>query len=425
MLEKLRSGNILLGGFDSGNTKDKISFLDNEGNIQSFEISKVIAPAPATKLNVEGPNRNNKTVDAAQDIDSLHVQVQSKSLDHKENGASWYVGYYAKDKKGKAEPQISNDGRSEDKFNLQNKALHVIPLLTGIAIAAKRSGMSEVNVPFSGGMPIEDFKNRGGDYISELLIGEHEIKFIDGAYEGSTVKININTSTINIEGVHSTLALEFDIKKGGIVEIADFDLPDNYILNDCGAGTTDNAVFLNGLLDKESSTNSHIGTNKYIDVIISDIKTELLDRIASKEKYSTYREYFQDMEAPIKSREEFVKMYLEPQIDKLLSDENYQLKFSINWGPVKGEDVTEIVMKQLKKYADEQLKDLMKKWIDTNVDKMINVGGGVLFGYAFLKEMKNEDIIFPPNLKEAAYFTSRSYLISNYVEQLEKFSVEV
>lgn len=423
MVNKLLSENILIGGYDSGNTKDKISYLNEKGNIRSFEIPKVIAPAPKTKLKVEGPKKNENQV--SEDIDLLHVQVQSKSLDHKDNGETWYVGSYAKDKKGKRETEIKADGTAEEKFNLQNKALHIIPLITGIAVAAKRSGKSDVVVPYSGGMPIEDYKNRGGDYISELLIGGHEIKFIDGIYEGSTVKINISSATINIEGVHSTLALEFDIVDGEIVEIENRKLPENYLLNDLGAGTTDNAVFINSILNKESSTNSFIGTNKYIDLIIRDIKEELLKRIAENKKYAAFRNFFENMEAPIKTREEFIKSYLEPEIDKMLENDKYEPTFIVKWGPVKDEDVTDIVMKHLKDYADEQIKDLMEKWIDTNVDKMINVGGGLLFGYPFFKDLKkNEDIIFPANIKESPYFTSRSYLISNYLEQLDQFATK-
>lgn len=421
MLEKIQSENILLGGFDSGNTKDKISFINNEGNIESFEIPKVIAPAPKTKLNLSGPKKNNEQ--EIEDVDLLHVIVESKSLDHKDNGESWYVGIYAKDKKGKIEPVIKEDGTAEEKFNMQNKALHIIPLLTGIAIASLRVGKDSVEVPFSGGMPIEDYKKHGGQFIKELLMGNHTVKFIDGKNEGKIVNINITSATINIEGVYSTLALEFDIKNGEIVEIPNQQLPDSFILNDLGAGTTDNAVFIDGVLNKESSTNSTIGTNKYIDLIINDIKDELLKRISTNKKYEAFKNYFENMEAPIRTREEFIKTYLEPEISKLLDDNKYELKILVKWGPVKNEDVTEIVMKHLKSYVDEQLNDLMQKWIENNVDKMILVGGGVLFGYPFFKELKNDDIIFPTNLKDAAYFTSRSYLISNYVEYLDSLSV--
>ena len=429
-MEKLFLENFLLGGYDSGNTKDKISFLDNDGNIQSLEIAKVIAPAPATKLNIAGPNRHNRSLDVkVTDVDLLHVQVLSKSLDHKENGKAWYVGSYAKDKDGKIETKLKEDGTSEAKFNLENKPLHIIPLLTGIAIAAKRNGKYEVIVPFSGGMPIEDYKNRGGNFLKELLIGEHEVKFIDGEYENSSVKITIDTATINIEGVHSTLALEFDIKNGEIVEL-DIELPESYILNDCGAGTTDNAVFFDGVLDKAHSTNSFIGTNKYIDLIIKDVKNELLKLIEEKEAYSNYREFFKDMEPPIKSREDFVNNYLEPEIDKLINDDSYEPEFLVKWGPVrgetgKGEDVTEIVMNYLNEYAKEQERDLMNKWINSGVEKIICVGGGVLFGYPHFKNKKSKDFILPENLKEAPYFTSRSYLISNYVEQLDRQNVQV
>lgn len=428
-MEKLFQENILLMGNDSGNTKDKTSYLDNKGNIASFEIAKVIAAAPATKLNISGPHRHNREDAEVQDVEMLHVMVQSKSLDHKDNGKSWYVGSYAKDKDGKIETKLNQDGSSEEKFNLQNKALHIITLLTGIAVGAMREGKTNVNVPFSGGMPIEDYKNRGGNFLKELLLGQHEVRFIDGVYEGKTVNITIDHATINIEGVHSTLALEFDIQNGEIVEL-DLELPESYILNDLGAGTSDNAVFYDDVLDKTKSTNSFIGTNKYIDAIIADIKAHLIQLIDSNDKYAAFREYFKDMEAPIKSREEFVKTYLEPEIDKMLENKDYQPKFFVKWGPVKGDngkgiDVSEIVLNHLIAYGKEQEKDLMGKWINTSVDKLICVGGGVLFGYPhFVKLAENKDFILPANIKESPYFTSRSYLISNFVEQLDREAVK-
>ncbi|MCZ2845862.1 MAG: hypothetical protein O2U61_05110, partial [Candidatus Bathyarchaeota archaeon] len=260
---------FLIGGYDCGNIKNKISFLDKQGNIQSFEVSTVIAEAPASKVNL----KSSKAAKQIQDTDQLHVRVKSQSLDSDDNNKNWYVGVYAKDKKDSVQPLVNEEGKTEDKFGENNKKVYLIPLLSGIAVAAMRSGKESVIVPFSGGVPIEDYKKRGEEHYLEILRGDHELEFIDGPYEGKSVKIKIADGSINIEGVHSVLGLQFDIKEGEIIEIEgnDFDVDGSFQLNDLGAGTTDKAVFEDGELNKTLSTNSNIGTNKFIDKMLSEI----------------------------------------------------------------------------------------------------------------------------------------------------------
>src|SRR5690606_13957454 len=114
-----------------------------------------------------------------EDVDLLHVRVKSKSLDAKDNNKTWYVGVYAKDKEERIEPTVNEEGKTEDKFSQSNKKLHNIPLFTGMAVAALRSKKNTVTIPFSGGVPIEDYKNRGEDQILDMLFGDHIVEFID------------------------------------------------------------------------------------------------------------------------------------------------------------------------------------------------------------------------------------------------------
>lgn len=414
MVEKVLAEETLIGGYDTGNNKLKVSFLDSKGNIQSFAIPTVVAEAPVSKIELKSSKDSVNN-----DVDLLHVRIKSKSLNNTDQNKAWYVGDYAKNKDSKIEPVVNAEGKTEDKLSQANKKLHLIPLFTGMAVAALRSGKKKVNVPFSGGVPIEDFKTRGEAQILEMMYGEHLIEFIDGEYEGETVTIIINDGTINVEGVHSILALMFDIKNGEIVEIPELadKIGENFAINDLGAGTTDKALFEDGILNKEMSTNNDIGTNLYIDSI--------LKKIQSHEKFDRIRDFVKDENGPFKTREEFIQTLIMPEISKVIDNPNYQPKFITKWGPVKNVDVTDIVVEEMERYAKDQHNDLMGFWLKTNTEKMIVVGGGVLFGYIGLRKLKEEeeDFIFPVNLETSAFITSRSYLIANYMEQLDKSSV--
>lgn len=417
---------FLVGGYDCGNIKNKISFLDNVGNIQSFEVSTVIAEAPASKVNL----KSSKVAKKNEDTDQLHVRVKSESLDSNDRNKSWYVGVYAKDKDGSMQPEVDAEGKTENKFSQENKKIYLIPLLTGIAVAAMRSDKESVIVPFSGGVPIEDFKKRGENYYLDLLMGDHEIEFIDGSYEGKTVKIKIADGSINIEGVHSVLGLQFDIKEGEIIEIEgnDFDVDGSFQLNDLGAGTTDKAVFDDGELNKTQSTNSDIGTNSYIDRMIKEIlevaEFERLRKISKEGK-----------KGPFNTRENFVDKLLKPEIEKMIDRDReikelsskeqekatrYQPKYLVSWGPVKNIDVTEIVNRNTEEYVDSQYADLMETWLETSVDYNVLSGGGVLFGYYYITKLVEEGFILPQIVEESAFITSRSYCIQNFMEQTEK-----
>lgn len=254
MVEQMLSNNMLLGGFDTGNIKAKISFLNEKGNIESFSVPTVIAEAPPAKIDLKSaPSKKNDYVNEKdEDIELLHVRIISNSLDGDARSRAWYVGAYAKDQEDRQEPTVDEMGKTEDKFSQKNKKLHLIPLFTSMAVAAARIGKEEVSVPFSGGMPIEDYKLRGEEQILEMLYGEHTVEFLDGTYEGKKIKITINDGTMNVEGVSSVLALLFDIINGEIVEVEgmDAEIGESYAINDLGAGTSDNAFFEDGELNK-------------------------------------------------------------------------------------------------------------------------------------------------------------------------------
>ncbi|AHZ55303.1 ParM/StbA family protein [Bacillus thuringiensis] len=422
MVEQMLSKNMLLGGFDTGNIKAKISFLNEKGNIESFAIPTVIAEAPPAKIDLKSaPSKKNDYVNEKdEDIELLHVRIISNSLDGDARSRAWYVGAYAKDQEDRQEPTVDEMGKTEDKFSQKNKKLHLIPLFTSMAVAAARIGKEEVSVPFSGGMPIEDYKLRGEEQILEMLYGEHTVEFLDGTYEGKKIKITINDGTMNVEGVSSVLAILFDIVNGEIVEVEgmDAEIGESYAINDLGAGTSDNAFFEDGELNKKLSTNTDLGTNKYIDEILKNIKERFMENEILKSFMTD------EIESPFKTREDFIQRLVMPEVEKMIEDDTYKPTFSVKWGPVK-ENVTDIVMDGMLKYAEDQKASLMKFWFKTNADKNIVVGGGVLFGYAGLRDLKEQDgFILPKNIQESAYFTSRSYLIANLLEQLNKEGVE-
>ncbi|GAB6485391.1 MULTISPECIES: ParM/StbA family protein [Bacillus cereus group] len=422
MVEQMLSNNMLLGGFDTGNIKAKISFLNEKGNIESFSVPTVIAEAPPAKIDLKSaPSKKNDYINEKdEDIELLHVRIISNSLDGDARSRAWYVGAYAKDQEDRQEPTVDEMGKTEDKFSQKNKKLHLIPLFTSMAVAAARIGKEEVSVPFSGGMPIEDYKLRGEEQILEMLYGEHTVEFLDGTYEGKKIKITINDGTMNVEGVSSVLALLFDIVNGEIVEVEgmDAEIGESYAINDLGAGTSDNAFFEDGELNKKLSTNTDLGTNKYIDEILKNIKERFMENEILKSFMTD------EIESPFKTREDFIQRLVMPEVEKMIEDDTYKPTFSVKWGPVK-ENVTDIVMDGMLKYAEDQKASLMKFWFKTNADKNIVVGGGVLFGYAGLRDLKEQDgFILPKNIQESAYFTSRSYLIANLLEQLNKEGVE-
>lgn len=405
----------LIGGYDSGSNTLKISYLNDLGNIESFGIATVIAEAPLSKVDLKASNKSKGKQNDL--LDLLHVRVSSNNLHNTDKSKAWYVGNYAKNLENRIEPKINEDGKTEDKFSQQNKKLHLIPLFTGMAIAALKTGRETIEVPFSGGVPIEDYKVRGEQEILTMIFGEHIVEFLDGEFEGKSVKITIKEGSLNVEGVHTIMGLSFNISEFELEEnkkIADKLNVDSVTIADLGGGTTDKALFEEGVLNKTLSTNTDIGTNFYIDSIIQ--------KISELDHFKEVRESAKNKEDAkiFKTREAFINTLIAPEVKKMIEDKQYKPAFKVKWGFAPEIDVTDIVLEGMKEYFENQKQDLLSYWVETNSDVMVIVGGGLLFGYYYFKDLKEKykGIIFPTDLYDSPYITSRSYLISNYLEQL-------
>lgn len=412
-ITQLNQKGILLVGADSGNTSGKFSFLDEHGDMRSFVIPTVIAPAPSSKIYLEDVTK--KDIPA---VNLLHLRINSRSLSTGNTNSFWYVGSYAKDKDKRIEPQIIMTSTTQEKSSQKKyqNDLHVITTLAGLAVATILSSRTEVTVPYSGGLPINEFKEIGEEKALQAIKGDHEVEFIDGPFEKKIVRLHIHDGAVHVEGVTSSLALSFDIKKGELVETELGEtLGENFALGDLGAGTTDNVLFTENGINKELSGKINpIGTNQFID--------ELMREIADIPEFSPIREMIADDKiVPYKTREHFMSEVVESEIIKMVDDPEYQPVFKANWMYITNVDVTEKVLAKLEAYGDIQVKELMTFWAKAmNTSKFVLVGGGLLFGYPVFKNMKDR-FVFPPNLKDAQFFTSRSYLIANYLDHYEKY----
>ncbi|KJD42317.1 ParM/StbA family protein [Paenibacillus terrae] len=387
----------LFGGSDAGNTTGKISFINQEGNIQSISIATLVAPADEKG----DPLKNNNKVSMT---DRLHVYIQSKAI----KGTYYYVGNFARDKKDVEQP---NGG---PKFSSE---MHFVTELTGLAIAAASLEEYYVTHHYAGGLPIEEFKVRGGEFL-EKIKGEHKIEFLDGLFLGKTVTINITGGEVNIEGATTSLALTNDIVNNKIIELPtakDFDEND-YVLGDLGAGTTDVALFQEDGLNGINSTNFTFGTNKTIDAIIAEI-SEIQD---FKDTHAFLKENNIEIESPFSNREQFINQVVKPQVKQMIKDKKYEPKFKISWGRVVDVDVTEIVLKHMESYSQEVDKNfkLFSYTKAANVRNFYLVGGGVLFGYYYFRNMEFYKLPDIKVIEEAQYFTSRAYLINSFVSQM-------
>jgi len=99
----------LIIGKDSGSISTKITFLNNDGEFENFEIPTVISKAPEVALDYGG---NFNSDDMAIE-DYLHLRISSNSLDKDANNLTWYVGELAKNMPNKIQPAVE-DGRTEE-----------------------------------------------------------------------------------------------------------------------------------------------------------------------------------------------------------------------------------------------------------------------------------------------------------------------
>lgn len=406
----------LIIGKDAGNISTKITYINSSGELVNFTIPTVIAKAPETAVHYGG---DIEVTDVSLE-DYLHVRVNSNSLDKTDNNQSWFVGDLAKDDQNKIQPVVE-DGAAEDKFSENNRKLFIIPVLTGIAVAALENGLKNVEVPLSIGLPSETYLKQE-QILKQRFLGTHTITFVDGAYRNETVQIHIapETAQIHAEAVTTVLALRLDVKKNKLVKNPLFDNLNGkpYILSDLGAGTNDSSAFdangLNKVITRQFAAKQGKGTNLYIDAI--------LEEIIQLDEFKMQREMMGDSlsgnKSPeLSSRETFMKNIIKPTVEKVVNAELKQeeVKFKISWGAKRNVDITEIVLKHMKAYADEQIKILHSLWNIFDAEASIVVGGGVLFGYLGGLNNLEEQGFTLPDLANSQYFTSKSYAIAAYI----------
>ncbi|USK62317.1 ParM/StbA family protein [Peribacillus asahii] len=403
-LEFLFDPKKLIASSDSGNISNKITYINKDGNIDSINIPSIIGIDAETTPSNLGEDAS-KNASFAEEM-KLHVNIKSNALPKNRTNAFYTVGEYA---------QITTEENLEEtsvdaKDKLGNE-IHVVTTLTGLALAAwKTNKADEIQVPLSIGLPIEEAKKTTDEKL-QVYIGKHIVTAIDGPYKGQTITIEITDVQVNVEGVTSYLGLAYDLVNG---EFKDTEFGSKigaeFAIADLGAGTFDIGLYDEAGLNPHKSTNYPIGTNLYIERIMNDIvQMPAFERRVARAKRA-------GIEPKITfTREEFMRKFIKPVIARVIEEPKYTPVYNVTWGP-QTEDATEIVVKHMKDYADEIISKVDLFMAKTNVPQMVLVGGGLLFGYAFLKELQEEDCVFPPNLQEASYFTSKSFLLRSIIE---------
>jgi plasmid segregation protein ParM len=418
--------NKLLTGIDAGNISTKVSFLNTKGNIESFAIPTVIAPAPASAV------AYNNQVDKREDVqieDYLHIRVNSSAMDKDDNNRAWYVGESANKSTDKMQPSIDENGDAEDKFSDKNREVFVLPVLAGIAVSALKSDKTHVVAPLSIGIPSKSYL-KYEQTLKQRFIGKHLITFIDGQFTDQTVTIEIHEddAQIHAESVTTAMALMYDIKDGDLMEteLSQKLEGKTYTVADLGAGTSDYAVFTENELDKVMTRRfaeenegelSRVGTNTYIEDIIEaiyndpafDRNRELVERSKEPEKVRP---------AELTSREIFMKKIIKPVVEEALLS-GKKPNFEYTWARAKNVPITKYIVDEMEKYAEKQMNNIETAWITANTDCIIAVGGGVLFGYfGGLSKLQDDEVIIP-DLLESQYFTSKAYLIVNFLMNMQ------
>ncbi len=386
----------LVSGVDGGNTRTKVSFLGKGGNIISFALPTVIAPADSNG----DPFKENGDRRELSDIDRLHVHIQSKALPR----TYYFVGDWARDKKDMLQPEGVQDKHASE--------LHTVATLTGLALAVLKQEKREAVLSYSGGLPIEEHKRIDESQVLAKLIGDHSIEFLDGKFIGQKVTLHITKGKIHVEGITSSLGLRYNIRKNEIVALEyGTEIGSQYALADLGAGTLDLALYDQDGLNGYASTNLPLGTNHYID--------RMIDEIFENEVFADVKAFLEKQGKALqkyRNREEFVTEVLYPGVKRIM--ENHEPLFTVSWARVQDVDVTDIVLKHMKDYFEAVRDQLELFWFEKapKVKTFVLVGGGVLFGYHFIKDLKEYTLPSQEILEDSAFFTSRAYLIANYVE---------
>ncbi|WP_332237917.1 hypothetical protein [Sporolactobacillus sp. KGMB 08714] len=401
----------LFAGVDPGNTSTKVSYLNQEGNIESFAIPTVMAPAPATAA----AELSNSELTGGQQLrgeDVLHVQIISDALPANHRRNYYYVGRYAMDREGMVQP--------EDGALKSGSELMTVTDLTSLAVAALRLGKSSVRINYSGGIPIGEYQEVGQSALDKLF-GKHRVIFIDGPFSGGSVLLDIYAGTMRVEGVNSVLGLGYDIQQGKLLTTPlaeEFGIQSTYALADLGAGTADKAYYRNGKIDKNISTNAilkaegSLGTNAFID--------QLMKNIVALDNFAPIRKALGEADASLyRNREEFVDSVIAPGVERLLQGEGKEeneknVLFTASWARVKDVNITALVLESMNNYAHRVKEELDHFWYvkAKDAERFGLVGGGVLFGYYYFRDMAEYTLPSPEIIRDAAFITARSYLIA-------------
>lgn len=385
----------LITGCDGGNTKTKLSYLNETKEVIDLLIPTVIAPAPSSSLQMSGGPVVN--MNATQ---SLHVEIESLALPQNASRSFYYVGESAYTRKDMRQP------KGETKHD---SSLHLIVTLTSLAIAAAEVGQEDVRVHYAGGLPIDEFKEQGQNLLKQLR-GQHKVTFVDGKHSGVSINIDIYDGVIMTEGVSSLMGLMFSVEKGEIVDTAleaSISESNAYVVADLGAETLDLAYYQGGVLDKHTSQSLDLGTNRYIDSMIRRV-SELPDFDAARKS--------EDSRIAV-AREDFVNRFIIPSMDTIF-DSKKTPKFTAQWAMVRNVDITDIVLETMNQYAHDVAGALVDYWASSalQAESIYLVGGGALFGYQYLSEA--DGFVFLPSdqLSDSAFVTARSYLINNFLQ---------
>lgn len=419
-IKELFEQDVIITGVDQGNKSAKFSYLDEGGNIESFAIPTVVAPAEEKRSSIEG-NTSSTSIEKR-----LHLKIQSKSVSTANQERYVHVGHYARNKEGREEPSYEQEKKQTSaKFS---NDLHIITTLAGLAVIAVKTGKDMIHIPYAGGLPVNEMKELGSDQAFESVKGTHHVTFIDGPAADKKVTIVIEKGKMYGEGAITDLSLNFDIVNGEVVETSLSDrLTDNYVLADLGAGTTDVVVFTDDGIDGSLSQSLDIGgTNPFID--------RMMEKVNDLPEYQEMKELLGmgEEEMAYRSREDFMSEVIEPAIISYIQHDLERPTFEVNLMNRKTVDVTDIVMVEIEKYAEKHKADLNRVWNNTGTDDLVLVGGGLLFGYPVFQELQesfreklgSDWAIFPDHVEESPFFTSRGYLIANYMNTVHEEETE-
>lgn len=397
----------LVTGCDGGNTKTKISYLSEEGNMVDLAIPTVIAKAATSTIEL-----GSALYDAEiNPTENLHVMLESDALTNDLHHSYFYVGASAY----RQDESIPQEPSGEEKHDSQ---LHLIVTLVGLALAAAESGETKARVNYHGGLPINEYKMYSQRLMKQLR-GVHHITFVDGKHKGKTIEVDIYDGKILAEGVSSVYGLIFTVENGVLKHTPLYDQikqDQSFIISDLGAETLDVAYYTAGGVSKHLSLSHDLGTNGYMD--------RLIEEISLLPEFDARRQKNPDARIS-RTREEFILRYLEKTTNERIKT-GKDISYLASWGPTKNVDVTDQIIDQVGEYGNEVVSFLDEYWSAkaSDAERIYLVGGGTLFGYEVFKQAEGYDFLPDDIVFKSPFVTSRAYLIANIISQQEATETE-